>query len=105
MKEIHPAAYHELGCNCEKCTSLARIDNVSTLPIWKKDATAYERLSELALLAREKPERFEHFVIVYRETTVNGRWRIRTMEHGGELASRIGLLELGKNELMKESEK
>lgn len=80
-------------------------DNVATLPIWKKDATAYERLSELALLAREHPERFEAFVIVYRETTPNGRWRIRTMEWGGDLASRIGLLALGQDELMKESEK
>lgn len=79
-------------------------DNVATLPVWKKDATAYERLSELALLAREKPERFEHFVIVYRETTEAGRWRIRTMEFGGDLASRLGLLTLGQDELIKASE-
>lgn len=79
-------------------------DNVATLPIWKKDASAYERLSELALLAREKPERFEAFVIVYRETKSSGRWKIRTMEHGGLLDSRLGLLELGKNELMRDSE-
>ena len=80
-------------------------DNVSTLPIWKKDASAYERLSELALLAREKPEQFNHFVLVYRETLANGNWKIRTMEVGGDLASRLGLLELGKNELLKESER
>jgi len=79
-------------------------DNLATLPIWKKDATAYERLSELALLAREHPERFEEFVFVYRETKPNGRWRIRTMEYKGDLASRLGLLELGKSELLKESE-
>ena len=78
-------------------------DNVATLPIWKKDASAYDRLSELALLAREKPERFEAFVIVYRETMQNGNWRIRTMEFGGDLASRLGLLMLGQDELIKES--
>lgn len=78
-------------------------DNLSTLPIWKKDATAYERLSELALLAREKPERFLSFVIVYQQTLPNGNWKIRIMEHQGDLASRLGLLELGKDELIRES--
>jgi hypothetical protein len=78
-------------------------DNLATLPIWKKDASAYERLSELALLAREKPERFVAFVIVYRGELPNGRWHIRTMEHGGDLASRLGLLDLGKNEIIRQS--
>ena len=80
-------------------------ENVATLPIWKKNATAYERLSELALLAREKPERFQQFVIVYKEITELGRYRIRTMEHGGLLVENVGLLEIGKSELLKESEK
>lgn len=77
----------------------------SVLPIWKKDATAYERLSELALLAKAKPERFEQFVIIYLETTKEGRWRTRTMEHGGNLTSRLGLIDLGKDQLIRESEK
>lgn len=80
-------------------------ENLATLPIWKKDASAYERLSELALLAREHPERFEAFVIVYRETLNSGNWKIRTMEYGGDLASRLGLLVLGQDELIRESSK
>lgn len=80
-------------------------ENLATLPIWKKDASAYERLSELALLAREHPERFADFVIVYRETLKNGNWQIRTMEYGGDLASRIGLLVLGQDELIVASRK
>lgn len=40
---------------------------VVTLPIWKKDAPAHERLYELAELAREKPEFFQKWVIVYCE--------------------------------------
>lgn len=80
-------------------------DNLATLPIWKKDASAYERLSELALLAREKPERFNGFVIVYREVLPNGNWQIRTMEYKGDLAARLGLLELGKDELIKASQR
>lgn len=75
-----------------------------TLPKWKKDASAYERLSELALLAREKPGIFEHFVIVYRGTEPNGNWKIRVMEHGGFLDANIGLLELGKDQMMRDSE-
>ena len=80
-------------------------DNVATLPIWKRDASAYERLSELALLAREHPQRFTTFVIVYQETLPNGNWKIKTMEYGGDLASRIGLLYLGQDALLAESEK
>jgi len=81
-------------------------DNVVNLPHWKKDATAYERLSELALLAREKPDQFEHFVIVYRGTQPSGNWKIRTMEYGGSamLDANLGLLELGKHRLVSDSE-
>jgi len=76
---------------------------IATLPIWKKDASAYERLSELALLAKEHPERFEKFVIVYLETLKTGRWQIRVMNHGTHLVDTIGLLELGKLEEHQES--
>lgn len=41
--------------------------SITTLPIWKKDTTACERLYELAELAREKPELFQKWVIVYCE--------------------------------------
>ena len=81
------------------------MSNISTLPIWKKDATAYERLSELALLALEQPERFEHFVLVYRGTMPNGKWRILTMDHCGDLTSNLGLLDMGKDKLIKASER
>ena len=76
---------------------------ISTLPIWKKDASAYERLSELALLAKEKPERFDKFVIVYLETTSTGRYRVRLMNHNTRLVETLGLLELGKLEEFQES--
>lgn len=75
-----------------------------TLPKWKKGASAYERLSELALLARENPSKFEHFVIVYRGTLPNGNWKIDVMEHGGFLDANLGLLELGKDRIMRDSE-
>mgnify|MGYP001593666565 CR=1 FL=1 len=81
------------------------MSEITTLPIWKRDASAYDRLSELALLAREKPEFFESFVIVYKEVKQNGNWQIRTMELGGDIALQLGLLELGKNEIIKASER
>ena len=77
--------------------------NISTLPIWKKGASAADRLEELACLAREHPERFAAFALVYRETTKQGGWVIR--EHFFEpgnaddapyMDKEIGLFELGK---------
>ncbi len=65
-----------------------------TLPIWKKNATAYERLSELALLAREHPERFERFCIVYLETLSNGRWKFKTFEHNANLIEALGMYQI-----------
>jgi hypothetical protein len=40
---------------------------VDYLPVWKKNATAGERLRELALIADKHPERFQKWVIVYCE--------------------------------------
>lgn len=74
---------------------------IVTLPKWKKGASAYERLSELALLAKEQPEKFDKFVIVYQELLSNGNVKPRTMSFalGGEGLGHLesmGLLESGK---------
>lgn len=53
--------------------------SVSVLPIWKKDAPTHERLYELAELAREKPELFQKWVIVYCEDN-DKRFKTRLME-------------------------
>ena len=76
---------------------------ISTLPIWKKDASAYDRLSELALLAKEHPERFEKFAIVYMETLKTGRWRFRVMNFNTHLIETIGMFQLGVLEEYSES--
>ncbi len=78
-------------------------DNVSTLPIWKKGASAFERLSELALLAREHPERFEKWGIVYIETLPSGNIKYRTMHNSSSLCEVIGLFEIGKRDVLEES--
>ena len=52
---------------------------IVTLPRWKKNATAYERLSELALLAKEQPEKFTKFALVYEEQLANGNVKPRIL--------------------------
>ena len=79
-------------------------DNLVTLPIWKKGASASERLEELSLLAREMPERFEKFVICYRETTSGGRWKYRTLDYGCDMEGKVAMFEMGKDQTIRESE-
>lgn len=43
------------------------VSNVEYLPIWKKGATAAERLRELAFIADKHPDWFDKWVIVYCE--------------------------------------
>lgn len=74
---------------------------ISTLPFWKKDASAYERLSELALLAKEHPERFNRFVVVYEELLSSGRVKPRTLvfrakdDLAMDYSEQLGLLQIG----------
>lgn len=77
---------------------------ITTLPRWKKGATAYERLSELALMAKEHPEKFSKFCIVYMEVLPNGRWRFKTFEHEATLIEAIGLYELAGDQLHQDSQ-
>lgn len=53
--------------------------SIETLPIWKKNAPTHERLYELAELAREKPEFFDKWGIVYCEDN-DKRFKTRLME-------------------------
>lgn len=82
-------------------------DTVKAFPAWKNNATAAERLDELAGIAREKPERFDKFVIVYRELTPAGRWKIRTLRFPDDfdVGGALGLLEFGKVDMIEGSNK
>lgn len=71
--------------------------NIATLPIWKKDALAHERLYELAELAREKPEFFQKWVIVYCEDN-DKRFKARHMQGEGTRTSDcLAVLQAGIN--------
>ena len=79
------------------------MSNLSVLPLWKKDATAAERLHELALYAQANPERFSRFVICYREKLPNGNVQYRNLCFGCDLDQQIGMFEIGKVEALKDS--
>ena len=81
----------------------AQAANLSVLPIWKKGATLSDRLAEMASYARANPERFERFVMCFTERLDNGNVKIRTMDHGCDLAQQVGLYELGKAQAYEES--
>jgi len=74
----------------------ASAENVALLPIWKKNASAGERLRELAQLADKHPVWFEKWVLVYCE---DNEERFVTRTCSGEstrTSDKIAVLEAGK---------
>lgn len=57
-------------------------NKVDYLPVWKKGATAEERLSELSIMARNDPQRFSRMVVLYTEEMPNGAWKPRVISTG-----------------------
>lgn len=58
--------------------------SISTLPIWKKGATAAEWLEELAGLARESPHKWSRIAVVFEEFDDEGlaiKSRLHTFNH------------------------
>lgn len=82
-------------------------DKVTSLPIWKRGATAAERFEELTQLAREFPHRFRHVVVVYIEelAPLPGDQRAGTVTryitNGCSTTQALGVIELGKHEMIK----
>jgi hypothetical protein len=75
--------------------------SIDFLPVWKKDATPFERLTELAEIARKHPERFRKFVIAYEETKADDMTRLRTHSYGVvNVNETVGLLEFAKRDIM-----
>lgn len=75
-------------------------NNVALLPVWKKDATAEEWFYEMAMLARQYPERFKRAVIVYDEEKPNGNTLTRYACRNTSTTELLGLLEIGKQEVL-----
>lgn len=73
-----------------------------TLPVWKKDSTPAEWLSEISGLAMERPERFGRIVIVFEKTNEKGhaietRWHQYGIETNTDI---VGTLEVAKQEVI-----
>lgn len=60
--------------------------SVDYLPVWKKGATAAERLRELAFVAEKHPDIFEKWVIVYCEDN-DERFKVRWINGPGTRTS------------------
>lgn len=70
-------------------------DNVSYLPVWKKNATASERLKELAMIADKRPDLFGKMIVLYVEEPDDGTTTIRKISSGDiSTAEFIGILSM-----------
>ena len=78
-------------------------DNVDYLPLWKKGATTAERFAELEMIARKHPERFGKLAIVYEETLPSKLTKIRQISNGCTTNELIGILELGKLQVVEDT--
>jgi hypothetical protein len=81
------------------------LKNLFVLPVWKKGASLADRLDEMASYVRAKPERFERFVMCYREKLPNGNYKYRTLQYGCDFDQTVGMFEIGKSETLKDSER
>ncbi len=78
------------------------MSNVVCIPVWKKDAPAYERPMSLPNWTREKPHLFEKWVIAYAECN-DEKFTVRTLSGEGTRTSdtlavlQAGILQLWEN--------
>lgn len=72
---------------------------VPHLPVWKRNATAEERFMELAHMARNRPELFTKFVVVYVEETESGLITNK-IRHGCTTLEELGILHVAMDEVL-----
>ena len=76
------------------------MDNVSYLPVWKKGATAEERFLELAMMARQNPDRFSKVAVIWSyENEEKAMMATRYVSSDMTTMELLGLLELGRQEV------
>lgn len=81
---------------------------IHNLPVWKRGATAYERLSEIALFAKQYPDKFSKFALIHLEEMPTGNVKVLTItyQRGGEglcFAEGMGLLSAGQITMFEKS--
>lgn len=80
--------------------------SIKTLPIWKKDSSPAEWLSEVAALAMEHPGRFSRIVVIYEEFNDKGlsshtRWQQRGYDNNTDILGTIACAQMELFEYMK----
>lgn len=78
---------------------------IKYLPIWKRDATGPERISEIASVASEKPHEFKKVFVVYVEELPNGNTCTRTISAGCTTHEALGMLTEAAHEVIEETRK
>lgn len=78
-------------------------DNVDFLPIWKEGATAYDRFSELAMIARNHPERFAKIFVIYVEEK-DGFTKLNSISNNLGTHECLGLLFEAQYRMLKRDE-
>lgn len=74
------------------------------LPNWKSNCSAEDRFLELAMVARKYPERFGKLAVVYEETMPNKNTQVRQISNGCDTTQLVGLLWLGIDRVVKDTE-
>ena len=77
--------------------------SIDYLPLWKKNATPFERFYELALVAQKHPERFGKVAVIYEETLKDGCTQIRQISDNCDTTQLLGLLQLGIDRVLKDT--
>ena len=67
-------------------------DEVTTLPVWKRDATPTERINEIAHLSRECPAQFEKAVIIWHGVFKDGTPARKVSIAGASDLEAVGML-------------
>lgn len=74
--------------------------SIAYLPVWKKNATAAERLSEVEAIARVHPDRFASMILIYESAEdSDGCTTVRYACSGLDTNQILGLLEQAKEEV------
>ena len=80
-------------------------DNLSILPVWKRDSSAEEFFGECSLLARKHPERFGKAALVYEETLATGNTVVRTASRALNTNELVGILQIGISQIIEGTKK
>lgn len=75
-------------------------DNLFMLPSWKLNATAEDRFLELAVMARQHPERFNRLLVVWDYDAPENKTVTRYVSAGCQTIELLGLLRVAEKRIL-----